>query len=208
MGVRPRRQCSQLFVVEGLDDQYVAEAVMRREELDVTFTVEPRRSVGALIKAIGADVKAPGRTVIGFQFDANSDPASRWNDVVESLRDQYSVPRRPPSEGTIVSAEGMPTIGIWMMPNNGSPGELEDFVRGMVPSDDKVWSLAEAYIQGVPADARRQGDADRTKAVLHAWLAARRRPGRMGTAIEDNDLTTDGELAQSYVAWLRDLFCS
>ena len=208
MGRRPRRQSCQLFVVEGLDDQYVAEAVMRREKLDVTFTVDPKRSVGALIKAIGADVKAPGRTVIGFQLDANSDPGSRWNDVVESLPGQYAVPRRPPSGGTIVRAEGMPRIGIWMMPNNGSPGELEDFVREMVPTDDPVWSLAEAYIEGIPVDARRHGDANRTKAVLHAWLAARRRPGRMAGAIEDHDLKTDGALAQRYVAWLRDLFCS
>ena len=181
---------------------------MRREKLDVTFTVDPKRSVGALIKAIGAEVKAPGRDVIAFQFDANSDPASRWADVVGRLPEEYSASRCPLREGTILTAEGMPRVGIWMMPNNGSPGELEDFVKEMVPSDDAVWPLAEVYIGGLPARERRHSDANPTKAMLHAWLATRRRPGRMASAIEDADLETGGELAQRYVAWLRRLFHS
>ena len=206
MGARPRRQSSQIFVVEGRDDQYVAEAVLRREDVDVTFTADPKRSIGALIKAVGAEIKAPGRTVIGFQFDANSDPESRWIEVIESLAPQYSVPRSPPPNGTVLTAERMPDVGIWMMPNNGSPGELEDFVSEMVPSGDAVWNLAEAYIAGLPGGARRHSDANRRKAVLHAWLATKRKPGRMATAIKDGDLKTGGELAQRYVAWLRRLF--
>ncbi len=93
-----------------------------------------------------------------------------------------------------------------MMPDNGSSGELEDFVRRMVPPDDPLWSLAEAYIAGIPEAMRRFSDRKYGKAVLHAWLAAKRRPGRMAAAIRDEDLETRGELVQRYIRWLRRLF--
>lgn len=159
MGARPSRQSSQRLIVEGLDDQYVTEAMLRRADMDVTFTAEPRRSVGALIKAMAADVKAPGRTEIGFVIDANSDPRSRWTEIVRIFPPQYSLPRRPCREGTILIAERMPRAGIWMMPDNGSPGELEDFVTKMAPSGDTVWRRAEAYIASLPEDARRHSRA-------------------------------------------------
>ena len=204
MGARPRDHASRLLIVEGLDDQYVAEAILRREAVDVTFTAEPKRSVGALIKAMAADVKAPGRAAIGFVIDANSHPGSRWIQVSEALKDVCPVPETPHLAGTIVGR--VPRVGIWMMPNNGSPGELEDFVREMVPSDDALWPLAEAYIAGLPEDARHHAAKQPAKAVLHAWLATRRMPGRMAGAIKDGDLVTCGDLAQRYVSWLRRLF--
>ena len=204
MGARPRDHASRLLIVEGLDDQYVAEALLRREGIDVPFTAVPKRSVGALIKGMGAEVKAPGRLAIGFVMDANSDPAARWAEAVEALRDISPIPESPDAAGTIVGSA--PKVGIWMMPDNSSQGELEDFVREMVPSGDPVWSLAEAFIGGLPEDARRFAAARPAKAVLHAWLATKRKPGRLATAIKDADLEVGGDLAQRYVLWLRRLF--
>ena len=206
MGSRPRRLSSQLLIVEGLDDQYVAEAIVRREGLDVTFAADPKRSVGALIRGMGADVKTPGVSALGFVFDANSDPLLRWEQVVHTLRGVRSVPRRPAHNGTIM--EGTPKVGIWMMPDNGSPGELEDFVREMVPPGDAIWKLAESYIADLPPTAGLHASKHPTKAILHAWLATRRKPGRMATAIKDGDLDTSLELPQRYASWLRSLFGS
>ncbi len=100
----------------------------------------------------------------------------------------------------------VPRVGVWMMPDNGSPGELEDFVIGMVPEADTVFPLASAYINDIP-EGERKFAADKTrKAELHAWLAARKEPGRMGAAIGAGDLSVDGELARQFLDWLRRVF--
>ena len=45
-----------------------------------------------------------------------------------------------------------------------------------------------------------------TRAYVHAWLAACKRPRPMGTAVEVNDLRHDSTNAVSLVGWLNRLF--
>ena len=92
------------------------------------------------------------------------------------------------------------------MPNNESPGELEDFVSRMVPDGDPVWPLSESYIDGIPADIRKFTAKKAQRAKVYAWAATRRQPGRMGAAIEAGDLEVDGDLATSFLEWLQRLF--
>ena len=204
MGSRPHRESSLVLVVEGGDDQAVAESLLRSEGSEVRFEVRRKRSVGALIKSMGAEAKAPGRTAVGFVLDANSDPGSRWSDVARVLQSVRPVPERPDRDGTVLP--GSPRVGVWMMPDNGSAGELEDFMANMRFPDDPVWPLAEEYISGLPDSLGHHARSHLTKAVLHAWLATKRKPGRMGAVIEDGELATSDELPQRFVSWLRKLF--
>jgi hypothetical protein len=48
---------------------------------------------------------------------------------------------------------------------------LEDFVRFLVPSDDRLWPLAEGVVQEVVAQERRFPESHLMKAHLHTWLA-------------------------------------
>ena len=58
---------------------------------------------------------------------------------------------RPDRDGTIIlETEDLPRVGVWLMPDNESAGELEDFVARMIPGDDPVWPLSESYIEGIP----------------------------------------------------------
>ncbi len=204
MRPRPEDSRPRVLIVEGRDDQYVTEAILKREGLQPEFTILPKCGAPALLKGMRAEVKVPGRVAVGFVIDANSNPASRWREVTDKLQGVCAPPSAPSSGGTIVGQQ--PRVGIWMMPDNGSSGELEDFVRSMVPPDDSLWLLAETYIAGIPEAMRRFPDAKYPKAVLHAWLAAKRRPGRMAAAIRAGDLETRGELVRRYVRWLRELF--
>ncbi len=88
------------------------------------------------------------------------------------------------------------------MPDNGSAGEVEDFVAAMVPDDDPVWPLAEQFIAGIPAALREYTERKPT----HAWLATRRKAGRMATAIRDGELEGKAPLPTACAAWLRRRF--
>ena len=92
------------------------------------------------------------------------------------------------------------------MPDNCSPGELEDFVAKMIPASDAVWPLSQRYIDGIPEADKKFSEKKQPRAQLYAWLAAREDPRQMGAAIGARDLKVDGALCQEFVAWLTRLF--
>ena len=101
---------------------------------------------------------------------------------------------------------GKPTVGVWVMPDNNAPGELEDFVIKMVPDNEPVWRLARDYVDGISDADRRFAEGKIDKARLYAWLATRKEPSRMGAAIGANELNLDVELNIRFVGWLTELF--
>ena len=92
------------------------------------------------------------------------------------------------------------------MPDNDSPRELENFVAGLIAADDPVWPLASAYIESIPNTAREFKPGKILKARLHAWLAARAEPRKMGVAIRAGDLDATAQAAEELCEWLRQLF--
>lgn len=101
---------------------------------------------------------------------------------------------------------GAPRVGVWLMPDNRSAGELEDFVQRMIPDGDPAWPLAREYVRGIPDEARAFPSGKRSRAELHAWLATREEPGFMGSAIGRGDLKTGGPLCTAFLAWIESLF--
>ena len=100
----------------------------------------------------------------------------------------------------------MPRVGVWLMPDNESPGELEDFVAQMIPDGDPVWPLSQDYIDGIPVSDRKFTAGKTLRAKIHAWLAAREDPRQMGAAIGTYDLDIGGDLCTRFTAWLDMLF--
>lgn len=92
------------------------------------------------------------------------------------------------------------------MPDNETPGELEEFVSRMIPEDDPVWPRSQAYINGIPVSDRRFSSGKTLRAQIHSWLAAREEPRKMGAAIGARDLNVDTPDAGRLVDWLRRLF--
>ena len=92
------------------------------------------------------------------------------------------------------------------MPDNNRRGELEDFIHDMLPANDPVLPRAKIFIDNIPAEDRKFSDSKITKAYVHAWLAARKKPRPMGTAIVAKDLVHNVEVANSFVNWIRNLF--
>lgn len=201
---------SQVLLVEGQDDKHVVEHICFRKGLGKTFCVKDKNGYTELLRSIPTEVKAPGRRVVGIVLDADDDLNARWNAVRHWLRelgseyfDQSDFPEEPVPTGTII--EGRRRIGIWLMPDNKSQGELEDFVENMIPSGDPVWPLSRRYIEGIPKGDRRFRCGKILKAKIHAWLATRKEPRKMGAAIGASDLTLDTTNTAAFVDWLRKL---
>ncbi len=194
-----------LLVVEGNDDEHVALHVAKSTGLHGTFDVVVKNGVDKVIESITIEIKVPERSAIGFVLDANDEPHRRW----ASIRDKFggiplALPDAPISGGTIVGRT--PRVGVWLMPDNKSSGELEDFVAQMIPDGEPVWPLAQQYIEGIPKADRQFTRKKTRRAEVYAWLATRKNPGPMGAAIGKHDLKTDGTVCREFSQWLRRLF--
>lgn len=168
-----------------------------------------------LLKLIPSEVNRPEIEVLGIIIDANDDIYARYN----SIKHRLSVAginlanKFPKYEGTIENCivafdgenERTIRIGIWIMPDNQSSGELEDFIATMIPKEDPIWPASKNYIDGIPKVHRKFKEKKTLRAIVHAWLATRSTPRLIGTAIVANDLKTDGELCQKFQSWLNEL---
>ena len=196
---------TQVLLVEGTDDKHVVHHLTCRHEDMPEFCISDKEGRDKLLEEIGAELRMPGRKTVGILVDANDDLDNRWKAVAGRLREEnVEVPDNPETGGTIV--DGTPRIGIWLMPDNRSPGELEEFVSEMIPEDDPVWPLSLCYIDGIPEDHRKFAGKKIQRAKVHAWLATREDPRLMGAAIGAGDLRVDGPLSTTFAEWLRQLF--
>ena len=203
-----------LLVVEGLNDQHLVLHLCRQGNpaLEERFDFHNAQGYTAAVNSVRGFVNQADLTAVGIVVDGDNVPLEHWRQVIERIADAYpnlSLPDAPDAAGTIIPADlviGSPRIGIWVMPDNQTTGELEDFAAQMIPDGDLVWPRSQAYIADIPPPARRFEDSKIIKSQVHAWLAARRFPGLMGIAVRDGDLTINGPLCQRFLAWLSRLF--
>lgn len=200
---------SRVLLVEGQDDELLVRYIRERCAAASSFSTIVKGGVDELRKSITQEIRVSGRQIVGILLDGNTNPAARWDEVKDRLASaNVRLPDSPNASGTIVDGrprERVPRVGVWLMPDNSSPGELENFIARMVPSDDPVWPRSQSYIEGIPKQERKFKEDKIRSAQVHAWLAARAKPRLMG-AIRARDLEVDGPLCQRFVAWLKALF--
>ena len=194
-----------VLLVEGPDDEHVVRHLRNRHQAMPEFCIRNKEGIAKLLEDIGLEILAPSRKAVGILVDANDDLDARWSAVADRLREEnIEVPSNPELTGIII--DSTPRVGIWLMPDNTSPGELENFVSKMIPGDDPVWPRSEDYIDSIPKTDRKFTEKKILRAKIHAWLATRENPRQMGAAIGARDLHVDGTLSTAFANWLQRLF--
>lgn len=212
---RPKR-----LLVEGRDDQWSIIALVSRHGLSFEDSSMPRVAaagdesetddaggVSRLLATISGAAK--NYPHVGIVLDADLDLPARWQAVGDRLREVgIEVPAEIPPEGLIVRGVLADyRLGVWIMPDNRSPGMLEDFLSRLVPQDDPTWDLACESTVRAQALGAPLSPLHRSKGELHTWLAWRAQPGRpFGTALTAHYLQSDTPEALAFLKWFRDLF--
>ena len=194
-----------ILLVEGPDDKHVVRHLSDSFEKMPKFCISDKEGIEALLGDIGLELRVPGRRALGIVVDANGDLNARWSAVLARLKEEnIEISDSPSPSGSIV--ESTPRVGIWLMPDNESLGELEDFVAQMIPDDDPIWPRSKRYIDCIPEGYRKFTEKKMQRARIHAWLATREDPRQMGAAIGARDLRVDGPLSTNFTNWLQKLF--
>lgn len=216
---------ARILLVEGQDDKHVLWQICRRaasfsvhrERYDMSVTLRQGETAfgiavkdifSAVLEAIDTEILSPGRQSLGIMVDADSQPAQRWGQLKAAFPIGIPLPDNPvPAVLVLLEQPGQPRIGIWMMPDNRSPGELGDFIKQMIPPNAPVWAEAQHYIDNIQPESSRKFALENTdKAKLYAWLSTLKEPARMGAALSDGNLQTNGPLCQNFILWLERLF--
>jgi hypothetical protein len=195
--------------VEGKDDDAVVQSLCKSHRVPQWFSVRDKGGFEKLLSGIALEIRAPGMERFGIVVDANGDAAARLAQI-RGVIEPEGYPGFPIAlarEGLVIaSPASLPRLGVWIMPDNGSPGALEDFAASLVPDDDVLWRRAGAAVDAIPEEDRLFPTRRRSKAHMHTWLAWQESPGSpMGQAIGKGDLRADAPAARRFVAWLRRL---
>lgn len=197
------------LLVEGPDDRFVMEEIKKRHGLSMEIRVHPAGGYESLRNEVSVRLRPlTEHERFGIIIDADSNLTSRWESIAEVLRNAgYVPPASPEAQGIILEQELMPRVGVWVMPDNTSPGILEDFLSHLVPEGDSLIGRARQVVGEIPESERLFSPVATTKAIIHTWLAWRKEPGTpLGLAITRRYLATDTPRAADFLTWLRRLF--
>ena len=222
----PSDPATGVLLVEGIDDKHMVwqlcdrdpesfsttrEGVFFRVTLrdqSSTFQIVEQDGRSNLLKAIGTQLKGNRQGPFGIVIDADDNLGKSWKEVVKEFgATGVQLPPSPDPDGTIIPQQDfIPKVGIWLMPDNQSHGELEDFAHLMIGQNDTVWPRSDGYIESVPKCDRKFDPDNIVKAKVHAWLATKKEPGRLGAAVGAGDLDVTGPLCKNFLDWLTRLF--
>jgi len=201
------------LLVEGNDDEHVFYSLLVHHRIPKHFTIKKTVGKDKLLETFRVELKIGAVKRLGIVIDADTDIKARWLSIRNILiASHYSdVPLNPDPNGTIIQQEGLPIVGVWIMPNNKIPGYLEDFVSFLVPSGNVLWPMTDEAIQKVKLVEAgvRFKDVHESKARIHTWLAWQEEPGKpMGQAITARYLDADVPHVQQLLNWIRKMFIS
>jgi hypothetical protein len=199
-----------LLLVEGKTDALVANHLCDWHGVPDYYDYVDYEGIAPLLVALPERVRESGRQRVAVVVDADTDPAGRWASVRDRLVPMGYQPGRSPAAGGVVvgSPDGvLPRVGIWVMPDNASPGMIEHFLQELIVPDDLLLPRARKVVAAIPQKHRRFPAARIPKAEIYTWLAWQDSPGTsFGPAIKQGLLDGNQPPAQEFVAWLRRVF--
>jgi hypothetical protein len=123
-------------------------------------------------------------TALGLILDADESTASTWQSIrdkclqVRSLKN-INFPLAIPSAGFITEIDESRKFGVWIMPDNQSPGMLETFLAYLVPDhQNDLWLYAQEAAHRAKEYDATFIESHTDKAHVYTWLAWQEPPGR------------------------------
>lgn len=197
----------QVLLVEGKNDLHVFANIFMNHGVKESFKAEDKEG-DSIYKSIPIYLKTDIKT-IGIVVDADENLDGKWSKLQSIFtKSGYQFPESPNQSGTIINKEDFPKVGIWIMPDNNEKGMLEDFIKQLVPDDDRLMKYVEESLLNIESSkVQKYKEVHKSKARIHTWLAWQETPGSpMGLAIKKTYLDTNKELCVKFVNWINTLY--
>jgi hypothetical protein len=214
-----------LILVEGTDDQNFLNHILVSHGYQKKLPVIPGcfdvvkegRPEEAAIRIHSCDgfAKIPDALKVAFRpddldglaivADMDRHDDMRWLSLRGTLAsERYDLPNDLRRQGLVHVQPDLPSMGVWLMPDNAAEGMIETFAGKLVAPEDPGWLHARSVIADLPDTVRRFQERYNDKALLHTWLAWQEEPGcRTGTAVSRKLLRADQPAATQFVEWVE-----
>jgi hypothetical protein len=103
-------------------------------------------------------------------------------------------------------SDGLPNFGLWIMPNNGADGLLEDFIKDSISANQKdLFKKATDAVGALQTPLFRP--IHRSKADVATWMAWQKIPGQALRGVVGGELVdfTSGN-AKQLMDWLQSIY--
>lgn len=198
-----------VLLVEGKNDAHLICALCVHFNVPQHFGIYNCESDGQVLRRLNVlFIGSEPLEVVGVVLDADApNLTSKWQSVSDILgKAGYTVPLSPAKGGTIIKANNLPTIGVWLMPDNEVDGMLEDFCMRLAPKQSIEYAglcVTEAHNGGHTTF----GETHRAKAAIHTYLAWQNEPGMpLGLAVKAKALDPTQPIAVEFSEFLVNLF--
>ncbi len=202
------------LLVEGPDDKCSIINLMKQHGFNwddskiIRPYIEDAGGIDKLLEEIPVAIKSVKQR-LGIVVDADINLRDRWQALSDLFsHERITLPKVPNQKGTIILLDHEnKKYGIWIMPDNSSPGYLENFLTYLVPPNDQVWPFSESSTTEAMKNGSKLKKNDFSKGVIHCWLSWQEDPGLpFGTAINARIFNSGAKIAQDFVIWFQSLF--
>jgi hypothetical protein len=212
-----KRDYQKLLIVEGIDDRHSVVGLMKDHtswpdnSKQWPVWVEVGRSVDEILAPdyLSTELKARNVKILGVMLDADINAGGRYQRIQQLTSALFpSLPGAMPVDGLIVDNDDDKRFGVWLMPDNRVVGDLESFLRYLVPDHQKpLWKLACDTVVTARASGAPCRDSHVSKADLYTWLSWQDPPGQSpGLALTKKILDPKSAYAATFVTWFKNLF--
>lgn len=173
-----------------------------------TYATEPQRGHNNVLRQISPIVKQQQTQRLGIVVNANDDLHKHWKDVTLCLKEAVveRVPALPAATVEETIAPRRPRIGVWLMPDNRSDGEFEDFVARMIRGHDQLFQRCEEFVESIRSLERRFPENKSRNAAVQFWTSIQKAPGKMGKAVASEFVDRNAPVSKRFFERLSELF--
>jgi len=204
------------LIVEGYDDLQSVAALMgaytpwNQDKHKSPVWIEISNGAQEILRDgfLSVYLKDPEIQTLGIMFDADTKPFERYARVSALCGKFFEFPDELPRKGVVLENSDQKRLGIWIMPDNSSEGDMETFLRYLIPqAAEEIWKHAVSCV----TEAKQMGcpchDTHLPKANLYTWLAWQNPPGQSpGRALTKQALDPQCETAGVFAKWFMDLY--
>lgn len=215
-----------ILLVEGEADKSFFEMVCKNMGLRPRIKVTPPKDIGGthnskeavfnhLPNQLGSLVdEGTELTRLSVIVDADSeDNGGGYNHAIERVAKivaPYGFTLKPnPIAGVLFEHDdGLADFGLWVMPNNGKEGMIEDWIKSCIHSDEhELFTHAQEVVGTLPQTKFQPIHI--SKAEVATWLAWQKQPGHgLYRIVEDELIDTDSVPYNELSAWLNHIYNS
>ncbi|WP_027469430.1 DUF3226 domain-containing protein [Deefgea rivuli] len=213
-----------LLLVEGEADRAFFELLCRNYAVAAeAIKVSPPKGLGGdwnskqgvlnLLETQIADLNDGRLQALAIVVDADRAPDGGFAKTIQQITakvTQHGYDSPPVSLGSggllYKHNDGLPDLGVWIMPDNASDGMLEDWIKQCIsPAEASLLAQAQNTIAGLAAPKFKVTKL--SKAEVATWLAWQKQPGEgLYCAVKDHLLDSASPQYVGLLKWLKIVF--